>query len=196
MTDPRVRERLPFVGTDDPFQAVALVRVRDVVEVHGPAPECDTSERPPFPRQLNSHTSILAAPPPMRQQEFHWGSDGRHEITTGRASPGGGRRGRRIECHRHRGAADRTRPGVHPPPRERAAARTSRFRDVVRVDADRMASVRRCGPRRGRLDRDRYRRRARRSDELRPRRRRGRAARRGGGARALGSRSRCSYAQG
>jgi|SRR6185295_11854424 len=62
MTDPRVRERLPFVGTDDPFQAVALVRVRDVVEVHGPAPECDTSERPPFPRQLNSHTSILAAP--------------------------------------------------------------------------------------------------------------------------------------
>jgi hypothetical protein len=71
VASPRVREWLPFVGKDSTFQAVTLVRVRDVVEVQGPAQECDTAQRAPFPRQLNSHTPILAAPLPMRQQELH-----------------------------------------------------------------------------------------------------------------------------
>src|SRR4026208_1101450 len=57
VASPRVLKGLPFVRTARHFQAVTLVRVRDVIEVQGSAPECETAHRPPFPRQLNSHAA-------------------------------------------------------------------------------------------------------------------------------------------
>jgi hypothetical protein len=59
---PRVREWLPFIGMDDPFQTITLVPVRDVFEVKRPARERETAQRAPLSRQLNSHGRILAAP--------------------------------------------------------------------------------------------------------------------------------------
>jgi hypothetical protein len=56
VASPRVREWLPVVRKDSPFQAVTLVRVRDVFEVHGPAQECDTAQGAP---SLDSSTLTL-----------------------------------------------------------------------------------------------------------------------------------------